>query len=205
LFFDYSGLPEEVNPNSFEKNFKRFTFDEVLQYVYFSHPKGACVRLTKDPVMKAFTDEHGEFWKSNPPGRKDLLYFFNWLHRKKVKHIIRLHVDESNDSLHCDEAIERALRPFRIDSLSWAKPDLDPDMLCRACPDVQELHLRWSGNNAVLRSWSEADGLRRLEHLSRVYIDYDKVCLSTYFVFSPRGGRSDNFRPWRQQGVCRST
>lgn len=187
LFFDYSGLPEEVNPNSFEKNFKSFTFDEVLHYVHFSRSGNAQGWLTKEPTMKAFTDEHGEFWKSKSTGRKDLLYFFNWLHRKKVKHIIRLHVDESHDSLHCEEAIEKALHPFHIDILSWSKPDLDPDMLCRACPDVQELHLRWSGNNAVLRSWSEADGLRRLKHLSRVCIYYDEVRLSTYFVFFRRG------------------
>jgi hypothetical protein len=86
-------------------------------------------------------------------------------------------VQDSTDP-HCDEVIEKCLASFRIDVLDWSKPDLDPEMLCNACPDVKELHLRWGGNNAVLRSWGEQEGLRRLKDLRTIYLYHDQVfCL----------------------------
>ena len=76
---------------------------------------------------------------------------------------------------HSDHAIEEALRPFDVEFLDWNKPDLDPEMLFSACPNVTDLVLHWGGNNAILRAWSEADGLRKLTKLETVTIIRTKV------------------------------
>lgn len=81
---------------------------------------------------------------------------------------------DSTDS-HSDEVIEKCLSSFRVDNLDWSKPDLDPEMLCNACPDVKELHLRWCGNNAILRAWGELEGLRRLKDLRTIYLYHETV------------------------------
>ncbi|KAL4992920.1 hypothetical protein BDV10DRAFT_198732 [Aspergillus recurvatus] len=144
LYFDYNGLrTDDADPVTFYDNFKETLFDGVLQYVEFP-----IVRLKKTediPRGKTF-QQHEAIFKSTTSGRKDLIFFFSWLKDKKVKHIIKLIVDDSTDS-HGDDAIEACLSKFH------------PEMLCNAFANVNELHLHWSGNNAVLRAWSEAEGL----------------------------------------------
>ncbi|KAF9883913.1 hypothetical protein FE257_002656 [Aspergillus nanangensis] len=169
LYFDYNGLPEEADPGIFYNNFQMTQFDEVLQYVEFP-----TVRLREGKVARGeYLREHRELFHTKGIGRKDLLFFFGWLKDKGVKHIIKVIVQDSTDP-HDDEVIRRCLSPFRIDVLDWSKPDLDPEMLCAAVPNVQELHLRWNGNNAVLRSWGEAEGLRLLKELRKIYLHHDQ-------------------------------
>lgn len=117
---------------------------------------------------------HRALFHDKSIGRKDLLFFFSWLKDKGVKHIIKVIVQDATDS-HCDEVIETCLSGVQIDILDWSKPDLDPEMLCTAVPDVKELHLRWGGNNAVLRAWGEAEGLRMLKDLRTIYLYQDQV------------------------------
>ncbi|KAL2817706.1 hypothetical protein BDW59DRAFT_131874 [Aspergillus cavernicola] len=171
LYFDYNGLPtENADPVTFYDNFKGTRFDEVLQYVEFP-----AVRLRRTDIPRGETfQRHKGLFQSKAGGRKDLLFFFSWLKDKKVKHIINLVVHDPIDS-HDDEAIETCLSGFRIDVLDWSKPDLDPEMLCSACPDVKELHLRWGGNNAILRAWGEPEGLRTLKNLEQIYLYYDET------------------------------
>jgi hypothetical protein len=188
LFFDYSGLPkEDADPGTFYDNFQTTQFDEVLQYVEFP-----AVRLKdgKIPRGESFR-EHRGLYNSKTIGRKDLLFFFSWLKDKGVKHIIKVIVQDSTDC-HCDESIEKCLSPFRIDVLDWSKPDLDPEMLCNACSDIKELHLRWGANNAILRAWGEPEGLRRLKLLEKIYLYYDQVLFST-FNFLPQS--NGTYRP----------
>ena len=122
-----------------------------------------------------FFKDFQDLYSSHMIGRKDILFFFAWLSKEKqVKQIIRVIVDDFKDP-HSDDIIEKCLSLFKIDILDWSKPDLDPDLIYNACPDVRELHLRWGGNNAVLRAWSERDGLPRLTLLRKVTLHYGKV------------------------------
>ncbi|KAL4935211.1 hypothetical protein BDV06DRAFT_234533 [Aspergillus oleicola] len=161
LYFNYTGLPvENADPITFYDNFKQTRFDEVLQYVVFPP-----LRLRKTDISRgeAF-QRHKELFQSKSGGHKDLLFSFSWLKDKKVKHIINLVVRDTVDP-HGDDAIEACLSGFY----------LDPEMLCSACPDVKELHLEWGGNNAILRAWTEAEGLRTLEKLEQIYVYYDQT------------------------------
>ncbi|KAL4787868.1 hypothetical protein BJX76DRAFT_353902 [Aspergillus varians] len=171
LYFDYNGLPtENADPITFYDNFKETRFDEVLQYVEFP-----AVHLGRTEIPRGETfQRHKALFQSKTGGRKDLLFFFSWLKDKKVKHIINLVVHDAFDS-HDDDAIEACLSGIRIDGLDWSKPDLDPEMLCSACPDVKELHLTWGGNNAILRAWGEPEGLRTLKDLEQIHLYYDQT------------------------------
>jgi hypothetical protein len=51
-----------------------------------------------------------------------------------------------------------------------------PFTIYRTCPNLREVILHWSGSNAVLRGWSEPEGLTRLPKLKRLELKRPKVC-----------------------------
>ncbi|CAF3645222.1 unnamed protein product [Fusarium graminearum] len=106
-------------------------------------------------------------------GWKDVYYFFRWLSKKKaVENIIHLIVEDGHGIPHSDEAIEESLKDFNIEILDWRKPDLDLMTSQTACrnSDLPEVHLWWDGNNAVLRAWSEPDGLVKITTLQVIHL-----------------------------------
>lgn len=115
--------------------------------------------------------------------RSDLKFFFEWLRNEKgVKKILRVIVEDSFEDPHCDEAIETALQGFGVESLEWSKPDLDSKVIYTASPDLTEVSLRWSGNNAILRSWSEPEGLVRLPNLRTVRLLVNQASASDFSI-----------------------
>lgn len=117
------------------------------------------------------------------PGRQDMEFFFDWLYNKGVRRILKVEVDDGDKIPHSDEAICNSLARIVVEHLDWSKPDLDPHIIrqissnteiCNSDPEInlagarnelRELTLKWSGNNAVLRSWSEFEGLPQLPKL----------------------------------------
>lgn len=80
---------------------------------------------------------------------------------------------------HSDENIEKALGGFKIENWDWQKVDLCIDTIATAAPEVKEVHLYWSGNNAILRGWGAQGGLNQLSRLEKVYLHINQVC---YFI-----------------------
>ncbi|KAI1498316.1 hypothetical protein F5X99DRAFT_393975 [Biscogniauxia marginata] len=183
ICFDYHGLPEEVKDEVFTNSFgtdckSGIQFDKVLQYVSF--PKVNVVR----PARRAARDPPGGL------GRRDMQFFFDWLYRKGVRHIIKATVDDTAKLVHCDDAIQKCLENFVVEHLDWQKVDMDPQIICRVASKVNEksatkedtegaeeipnplteITLRWSGNNAVLRAWSELEGLPLLPKLRKIHL-----------------------------------
>lgn len=178
--------------NEFEKRFgadsrSGLKFDRVLQYVTFPRVE---VRLTG---RRADIERDAELQSGVRPvgalGRRDMTYFFDWLYKKGVRHIIRVSVEDSGDSgqkVHSDKAIQESLERFTVEHLDWKKTDLDPETILhvgskaetQSSDDVQplpgrqlkHLSLRWSGSNAVLRAWGEPEGLPLLPDLQRIYL-----------------------------------
>ena len=116
-------------------------------------------------------------------------YFFDWLYKKGVRHIIKLSVEDSGASgqkVHSDLVIRESLSRFIIEHLDWQKTDLDPETIlhinskghskedkhAEIVPggQLKKLTLRWSGRNAVLRAWSGPDALPLLPHLQEVEV-----------------------------------
>ncbi|RYP78209.1 hypothetical protein DL771_000686 [Monosporascus sp. 5C6A] len=198
ISFDYDRLPRNMLWDVFVKQFGADTksglkFDRVLQYATFPRvevrPKDRVVERERQAEIKSGIRQLG------PLGRKDMKYFFDWLYEKGVRHIIKLSVEDTGDlgeKVHSDQAIQESLERFIVEHLDWRKADLDPETILHVSsrviekeaptledpkntelvPDRQlkQLCLRWSGSNAVLRAWSEPDGLPMLPKLRRIYL-----------------------------------
>lgn len=168
-------------------------FDRVLQHVTFPYvtveQKGRHADLEREAEERSGMHQLGGL------GRKDMKYFFDWLYNKGVRHIIEVSVKDYGDSdemVHSDKAIQESLERFVIERLDWQKTDLDPETILHVSskalakrsptsenpdgveliPDRQlrELCLRWGGSNAVLRAWSEPEGLAMLPQLRKIYL-----------------------------------
>lgn len=178
LCFDFSEAPEVILEESFRQSFDHMSFDDTLRYVSFGR-----IEL-QNPVKIAPDSKFSKHFKKPKVGlgRSDLTFFFKWLYEKHVRHILKVTVDDLKDPPHTDKAIEESLGLFEVETLDWQKLDLCPETLHTACPEVRELHLRWSGNRAVLRAWGEPDGLPKLKNLEKVHIIWDsgKVIVQTH-------------------------
>lgn len=165
---------------------KHLKFENVLQYVALPRMEieSQNRNLVKEQdVATCRTKQEYDISKLleghlNPDGkgRSDIKFFFRFLHDKGVRHIIRVIVDDTLNP-HSDLAIESALSGLKVDIWDWRKIDLCPETIVRAAPHVREVSLYWSGNNAVLRGWSEPNGLKRLKELKKVYLHVEQVCL----------------------------
>jgi hypothetical protein len=188
ISFDYDGLPGRMPWKKFLKDFgtdgkSGIKFDRVLQYVTFPRVEvvgsGRQFDLARDAEAQSGSSQVGQL------GRRDMTFFFKWLWDKGVRHIIRVTVEDSGDAgkrVHSDEAIQTSLEKFIVEHLDWKKTDLDPDTILHVSskvetktgtgPDRQltHLYLRWGGSNAVLRGWSEPEGLAMLPHLKKIVL-----------------------------------
>ncbi|KAI2472565.1 hypothetical protein F4781DRAFT_428267 [Annulohypoxylon bovei var. microspora] len=216
ISFDYDRLPRKMPWNKFVKQFgenndSHLKFDSVLQYVTLPQVQvqltGRLADLEREAESRSETAQYG------PLGRKDMEYFFNWLYKKGVRHIIKLSVEDTGDSgekVHSDQAIQNCLERFTIENLNWQKTDLDPEtILCvgskveketpesenkngtELVPDreLKQLYLRWSGSNAVLRAWSELEGLPMLSRLQTIHL------------FKPPSDKTYNSSRWIDQKI----
>ena len=175
ICFDFpptqSGEADKINFKHFEESYARLKFDNVLRYVDFLRVELEAAQPRPRP---------SEASPDLGAGRRDMVPFFEWLGKKGVKTIIKVVVDDRSTTglPHSDDAIETALRKFEIEILDWRKFDMDPSAICEACrgsTNLRELHLWWSGNNAILRAWSEPDGLTRLKTLKRIVLHQETV------------------------------
>lgn len=172
ICFDYSEAAPSIITEHFEASFRKVKFEDTLKYVAFPkiqvHPRP----VLPGPVLSDSTENLREV---TGKGLFDMMFFFDWLRRKKVKRILKVTVDDLAEPAHSDEAIENALRGFEVEILDWRKVDLCPETIYRSSPNLKEVYLRWSGNNVVLRAWSELDGLKKLNDLTHVYLHEKQV------------------------------
>ncbi|KAL2871407.1 S8 family peptidase [Aspergillus lucknowensis] len=167
LYFDLSKGPRSISKESFEQSYGHIRFDQILRYVSFGRLE---LQKRPQPVPKSRFARVLSEALSTGQGRDDLTFFFGWLYRKNVRHILRVIVDDMEHPPHSDKALEECLKDFKIDFLDWRKLDLCPQTLSNACPAVQEVVLYWGGNRAVLRAWSEPQGLPNLQLLKRIHV-----------------------------------
>lgn len=104
-------------------------------------------------------------------GRADVPIVFEQLRKKGVKTVLEVIVEDTEHPAHSDSAIEEALlgqngeQDMNIEIWNWKKVDITPDLILKVASGVTFLQLYWSGQNAVLRAWSEDDGLPKLTKL----------------------------------------
>lgn len=119
--------------------------------------------------------EFAEKQKSVPEGegRTDFCAIFDWLRNTGgVKKILKIVVEDDHPPsteaknfrhAHSDAAIEQALSDFDIEIWDWRKIDMSIETIAKVAPNVREMHLYYSGNNAVLQGWSSSKGLGLLK------------------------------------------
>jgi len=142
----------------FETHWAKLDFDSTLQYVALPNMH---FRLGDDD--------------DQPAGRTrdDATRIFKWLGDRGVKRILRVIVleatkPESGPGYHSNEAITVALRNFDVEILDWRRPDICPTTIVQIGENLRELCLQWSGNNAILRSWGDLQGLPMLSRYGKL-------------------------------------
>ncbi|OAP61844.1 hypothetical protein AYL99_04047 [Fonsecaea erecta] len=165
ICFNFLDGPSKMSEDKFRTTYGGFKFDHVLQYVGFRR-----LEFTTRELPPRGGDSMSKSSGSTGKGRRDMEVPFKWLHDKGVTNIVKVIVDDLEPPCHKDESIQNALRKFDIEILDWRKIDLCPDTICKSCPNLREVHLWWSGNNGILRAWSEPDGLARLERLETIQL-----------------------------------
>lgn len=88
-------------------------FDDVLMYV----------RFTNVTVRRRPTPRDKEKEPKDMPGRRDMEFFFDWLHEKGVRRILKLTVEENGGIVHSDASIKTALDKMVVEHLDWQKVD----------------------------------------------------------------------------------
>ncbi|EWG38282.1 hypothetical protein FVEG_01541 [Fusarium verticillioides 7600] len=169
LSFHLSGMVhpgESLTQKGLTNLLRNINFEDTLQYVWIP-------RITVEEPQPSKSRTLARIQVKPVPdgaGRSDLVHIFNQLRSKGVKTVLRVFVQDSDPDSpsHSDEAIEKALQGLGVEVWDWNKTDLCTEVTLTAAPKAREVHLYWSGNNAVLRGWSEAGGLAKLPELGLV-------------------------------------
>ncbi|KAF4631245.1 hypothetical protein G7Y89_g6885 [Cudoniella acicularis] len=160
---------KEVSQDLLDRVRKIAKFESILQYISIPNLKVRNMKISA---------EAEEWWKSN--SRKDYIYIFDWLKSTAcVKKILKIVVEDDDLDYHSDEAIEYAVNSFDVESWNWMKSDMCSHAIKKSAPNVRDVTLYWSGNNAILRSWAAEDGLATLKQLRTVTIVKQKSIEST--------------------------
>ena len=163
-------LSLEITEEQIDKGYAPLEFESVLQYVAFPN-----LRIKKTPPRS----RQGKRAIPDGKGRDDMTVLFQFLRRKKVERIVRVIVADKDENAHSDEAVEIALGGLKVEIWDWQKFNISTETIATAAPDVEEVHLYWSGNSAVLWGWSEEEVLKRMKKLKKIHVHTTQVCTST--------------------------
>jgi ankyrin repeat protein len=172
LCFDLPGY-SSMKQSEFDNLLSKLKFADILQYVGI--PKVTLDLATPMGPNTSRARSGGRSSKFDGDGRSDLVYVFNQLRAKGVKTVLKVIVDDLQKPSHSEDAIEEALKGLGIEIWDWKRPDLCSEVIYNVAPKAREVHLHWSGNNAVLRGWAEERGLKRLTELRDLHLSVEQV------------------------------
>ncbi|KAM6482792.1 hypothetical protein HDV62DRAFT_335409 [Trichoderma sp. SZMC 28011] len=196
--FNIYGKEGEISEKDFKLGYKCANLEDTLLCVRIPYliikptaPEQQVVEQTYEQLAK-LSDSTS---KGSPIGRTDLGIVFDWLRNDaNVGKIIKLIVDDSHHPPHSDEEIEKAVKPFQVEVWDWQKIDLCCETIAEAAPQARQVNLYWSGNNAVLRGWSDPEGgLARLPYLKEVNVFPQSRGIES------RGRNADKFQIFKQR------
>ena len=182
--FDLSSLPSSsISKDDLNRLARHLTFEDTLMYVALpklrvegpnrdnDHPSSPGLTGSsksnsghQDKIPKGSLPD-----SSVPPprdrfGLTDANIIFDWLLDNGVRRIFKVIVIDDGEIPHSDQAIEKALKPFKIEIWDWKKIDICSETVVRAAGEHAKIvYMYSSGNNAVLRGWSCEAGLVRVK------------------------------------------
>ncbi|KAK0645718.1 hypothetical protein B0T16DRAFT_327967 [Cercophora newfieldiana] len=171
LSFDLPGY-SSMKQAEFDNLLSKLRFSDILQYVGI--PKVIIDLTSVTGPNTSRTRGNGRPSKFEGDGRADFVYVFDHLRAKGVNTVLKVIVDDTHNPSHSEDAIEKALKGLGIEVWDWKRPDLCSEVIYNVAPDAREVHLYWSGNNAVLRGWAEEGGLKKLEKLRDVHLSIEQ-------------------------------
>jgi hypothetical protein len=157
---ELANINHAVSESALKDLIKNLRFESILKYVQI-------------PSYKLSIVPKGTNWSNHKRkeqqlvGKGDFPLIFNLLSGRGVKKIINVSVDDDGNSPHSDEAIE-SLHPFDVEEWDWRRVDLCSSVIYTAAKNARKIFLYSSGNKAVLRSWSAADGLSRFDKVREI-------------------------------------
>ncbi|GAW25607.1 putative intracellular serine protease protein [Rosellinia necatrix] len=164
--FSLEGKGGEIDEADFEVGYECVKLEDTLKLLHI--PRLAIKpKPPPQPKTEAYPTKPSDPLKPSDPvqalnsalGGANLSIIFNWLHNKKgINKIFELIVDDSHHMPHTDGQIVESVKRFDIEVWKWQKTDLCVEAITTAAPNAREIHLYWSGKNAVLRGWSDSSG-----------------------------------------------
>ncbi|RDL42487.1 uncharacterized protein BP5553_02466 [Venustampulla echinocandica] len=143
IYFDlYDQLDEEISEADITGGLSHLKLENVLQYVALPYLRLKTaekpVKETKKP-SRFLLNKPGKSEVPDSHGRGDLGVIFRFLRdTKKVKHIIRVIVNDRREPAHSDEEIVKALGGMKVEIWDWQRFDLCTDTVFLAAPNYVE-------------------------------------------------------------------
>ena len=171
LGFDYD---DTVSGKSLTGMKKHYKLDTMLRWLYI--PRISVEWDNHSITARKKIDE----WKC--VGQTDLFLIFNWLKEnvgvQKVVEVVVEDFAEKDRRPHSDQIIEGCLRDLKVEIWNWKRMDISSELIYKVASEhVKVVYLYCSGINAVLRSWSDRNGLARLEHVSLILLGVESTIL----------------------------
>jgi hypothetical protein len=174
LVFELNGSRSStIKQREFDNLISRLKFADMLQYVALPN-----VTIDLKAVASPNTSRMrggGRAVRFDGAGRSDFAYVFERLRAKGVTTVLKVEVKDTLNPPHSEEAIESALGGLGVEIWDWKRLDLCSEVIFNVAPNARDVHLYWSGNNAVARGWAEEGGLKKLEHLRAVHVSVERV------------------------------
>ncbi|RWA04337.1 hypothetical protein EKO27_g10771 [Xylaria grammica] len=144
-----------------KENFDFLVFEPMMASVVLS------LEYTEEDLKDMPRDEEEKLslWRRDEENLKDV---FEWLKVDKgVEAIVSLTVKDNPNHYCSDATVLKCLENLEVRYLDWNRPNLCANS--STLPNtIIEISLYWARLNAVLWSWSGAEGLRTLEKLRKV-------------------------------------
>lgn len=102
---------------------------------------------------------------SKGQGLRHMCAIFDWLTTCHVKEVLEVTVIDHVEPSHSDEAIEYCVDGLGVQTWNWYKVDLSTKVITEKAPEVRDVTLYSSGNNAVLLGWASPEGLAQLKQV----------------------------------------
>ncbi|GAW10690.1 hypothetical protein ANO14919_000250 [Xylariales sp. No.14919] len=143
------------------ENFDFLVFEPMMASVVLS------LEYTEEDLKDMPRDEEEKLslWRRDEENLKDV---FEWLKVDKgVKTIVSLTVKDNSNHYCSDATVLKCLENLEVRYLDWNRPNLCANS--STLPNtIIEISLYWARLNAVLWSWSGAEGLQTLKKLRKV-------------------------------------
>ncbi|KAL7952202.1 hypothetical protein V8C34DRAFT_299870 [Trichoderma compactum] len=124
----------------------------------------------QEDIFEGSSADQEDRWNSRGKGTSHYCEVFQWLTKQGVLSIHNVIVFDDIQPSHSDVSIQCCLERFDVQVWNWKRFDISADVILKSAPNVIEVTLYSSGNNAVLQGWASDTGLKTLKKLEKVQL-----------------------------------